>query len=201
MQRLTGGERNVRIELPPEHGSASEAESERENETEGKKSPARGGVGGVVVFSFVVILFMRNSIGHSFFLHPEERGSKPPRHRWEKFNGKTRGSCVVGIWGRYIHGLGASRILSALRTSTLGSFFFAAPREQLFHLLDGHFFAGLSVHCLHHRSIGPIAELLGERVAIHTMTPREDQGLLSGLTTPNSEQKKKKKRGAPWGHG
>ena len=70
-------------------------------------------MGGVVVFSFVVILFMRNSIGHSFFLHPEERGSKPPRHRWEKFNGKTRGSCVVGIWGRYIHGLGASRILSA----------------------------------------------------------------------------------------
>lgn len=42
-----------------------------------------------------------------------------------------------------------------------------SPGEQLLHLLDGDLFSGLPVHRLQHRSIGTIAELLRERVAIH----------------------------------
>ena len=51
------------------------------------------------------------------------------------------------------------------------SFFFRRQNsrcEQLFHLLHGDFFAGLSVDCFHHRPIGSIAQLFGQRVAIHS---------------------------------
>lgn len=41
------------------------------------------------------------------------------------------------------------------------------PGEHLLHLLDGHFFAGLPVDSFQHRSIGAVAQLLGQRVAIH----------------------------------